>query len=56
MEERELSWAAVAASVAVALLVAAGASPADWTLEVAFAPLGFELSASVAGATIELNF
>jgi|GEM_PF-3574123 len=55
MEERELSWAAALASVAVALIVVAGASPAEWTLDLAFAPVAFELSASFAGATIELK-
>ena len=56
MEERELSWAAALASVAVALLVMAGAGPAEWTLDLALAPGGFEFSASFAGAAIELNF
>ena len=46
MEERELSWAAALASVAVALLVMAGAGPAEWTLDLALAPGGFEFSAS----------
>lgn len=56
MEERELSLAAVVASTAVALVVMAGVGPADWSLDVALAPLDFELSASFAGAVIQLSF
>lgn len=54
MEEREL--AAVAASIAVALLATVVAGPLDWTLDIAVAPVGLELSASFAGARIEMHF